>query len=392
MRLLAGAAVAAALALVLIHPGRGDYSDTTDGNPDDAARAIYALSQGRLGDMPREQPLMGLVSILARAPFAAIGNALDGQLLEYRLGAFVCLWALAVLALAVALALRGRSRAGAAAVVVLILLNPVTTTAVTSGHPEELMLAAFSAGAVWAAADGFVIPAGVLAGLAIGTKPFGLFAVVPALLASPPAVARRITAVAIAVGLLFTVPLPALSPHIYLDGSRALAKHKRIYAASVWWPLGHNRTLEFSTGGRTPDTERLRLMPGRLDRGSGTVASLLFALSAGALVGLRRRARPLGRDALALLAAILMARSFLDPQNLEYYAAPAIVALVAWEALARARIPLLSAIVVAADVITFHAGLGRGDAQAALFIAWSVGLTAYLVAVCARRPALEPAR
>jgi hypothetical protein len=48
--------------------------------------------------------------------------------------------------------------------------------------------------------------------------------------------------------------------------------------------------------------------------------------------------------------------------------------------------------VAAADVLTFHAGLGRAGAQAAVFIAWSVGLTAYLLAVCARRPALQPAR
>jgi hypothetical protein len=377
--------------LVLIHPGTGDYSDTNPGNPDDAGPATYALSHGKLGDLPSDQPLMGLVSLLARAPFAAIGDAVGGHVLEYRLGAFACIWALAILALAVALALRGRSRAGSAAAVVLLLLNPATTTAVTSGHPEELMLAAFTTGAVWAAADGLVIPGGILAGVAIGTKPFGVFALIPALLARTPAVAKRFAALALAVGLLFALPLPALSPGSYLDGTKALAKQKRVYAPSVWWPVGRDRTLAFSTGGGTPETQRLRLMPGGLNRGSGTVAALLFAVSAGALVRLRRRGGPLGRDALALLAAILMARAFLDPQNLEYYAAPAIVALVAWEALARERIPVLGAAVIAADVVTFHGGLGRGGAQAALFIAWSVGLTTYLLAVCARRLALEPA-
>lgn len=53
--------------------------------------------------------------------------------------------------------------------------------------------------------------------------------------------------------------------------------------------------------------------------------------------------------------------------------------------LARRRPPLLSAAVVALDWITFHAGLGRRGLQAAVYLAWSLILTGYLIAACARR-------
>ena len=46
------------------------------------------------------------------------------------------------------------------------------------------------------------------------------------------------------------------------------------------------------------------------------------------------------RDALALLALLLFARSLLDPWNTIYYVLPAILALVSWEALTRDGLPI----------------------------------------------------
>jgi Glycosyltransferase family 87 len=325
---------------------------------------------------------MGLTSIVLRAPFAALGDALGGQLSTYRLGAFACLWTLAGLALALALALRRESELGAWITVPLLMLNPITTTAVTSGHPEELVLAASAAAGVWLAARGLAQSGGALTGVAIGVKPFGGFAFIPALLATRRQ-AGQVAIVALVVGALLTLPLPAFAPHVYIDGGKTIARHKRIYAASIWWPVGNDRRLVFSTG-QGPETQTLREMPGGLDRGTSTLAGALFALTAGLLVALRRR-DDLGFDALALLAAVFFARAFFDSENLEYYAAPALAALAAWEVLGRRRPPLLTAVVVALDLLTFHAGLGRAGLQATIFLLWVLPLTGYLLAVAAAR-------
>lgn len=323
---------------------------------------------------------MGLVTVLLRAPFAALGSALGGDLAVYRLGAFACLWVLAAVVLALALELR--SLVGAIAVVLLVLLTPPTTTAVTSGHPEELVLAATAVASVWLTALGLSRFGGIAAGLAIGTKPFGVFA----LLASASTTWSRVRQTVVAgllVGAVFTLPLPALSPATYRHGSQVLARYKRVFSASVWWPVAEKRELAFSTGqGR--ETQTLHLMPGGFDRGSGTIAAVLFALLASAAAFLGRRA-PLRFDALALLAAMFFARAFFDPENLEYYAAPGFAALVAWEVLARRRIPILSAVALALDYLTFHGGLGRANLQATVYLLWILPLTGYLVAVCTRR-------
>src|SRR5205823_9888902 len=83
-------------------PSLGDYIEANSSNPDNAAPAIDALIHGHIGRVPSVQPVMGPVSILLRAPFAALGQAVGGRTLEYRMGALACLWLLAALAFVIA--------------------------------------------------------------------------------------------------------------------------------------------------------------------------------------------------------------------------------------------------------------------------------------------------
>src|SRR5437763_16479022 len=118
---------------------------------DDGAPAIDALVAGRVHSFFANQPPMGSFSLLVRAPFAAIGGALSGkELLKYRLGAFVCLLALAGLAVALlaAMARQGRSRTACILSPAAVLGNPLIYRAVALGHPEELIGVAHWADAV----------------------------------------------------------------------------------------------------------------------------------------------------------------------------------------------------------------------------------------------------
>ena len=123
--------VAAAAAVGWVVLGSGVSGDHQPGSPvlgDNAAPAINALVHARLAATAAAQPLMGLISLLWRAPFAAAAPVLGGGAgLAYRLGALACL----LPALGVAWWLIGRGRSivhGAAALgaILLIAAGPVT--------------------------------------------------------------------------------------------------------------------------------------------------------------------------------------------------------------------------------------------------------------------------
>src|SRR2546423_14024097 len=84
--LACGSLGAAAAVVALAQPSLGDYIEANTSNPDNAAPAIHALIHGHIGPVPSVQPVMGPVSILIRAPFAAPGPPLGGRTPEYRPG------------------------------------------------------------------------------------------------------------------------------------------------------------------------------------------------------------------------------------------------------------------------------------------------------------------
>jgi hypothetical protein len=375
---LLGAAMAAIM-IAVWRPELGDYSQSIGGNPDDPGAAIEALAHGHFDRLAHAQPLMGAASLILRAPFAAVADALGGVRLEYWLGAFACVATLATLALALAAETHRRAGILAGAVTaILILLNAATTQSISTGHPEELLLAAAATGGVWTAVRGRPRAGGMLAGTALGTLPFGVAALVAAAFASA---ARRslLVAVGLGVGLLLALPLPLSAPHTYIERSQQLSHNEGVYPQSLWWWTGDDHVLLVDSGGRTLDRRTVRVLPAGLDRGAGVLMAAAVGLALTWLVLRRTGGRPLGYDALALLSLLFLLRGALDPLNLEYYFAPGLVALVAWEVLARARLPAAAAVAVAADLALFRVH-GPDTLQATAYTLWCLALTAYLLA------------
>jgi hypothetical protein len=116
--------------------------------------------------------------------------------------------------------------------------------------------------------------------------------------------------------------------------------------------------------------------------------ALAFALQ-------RRRRGPYAE--LLLLALVLHLRCLLDPWNTLYYAVPALLALLAWEALARRGAPVLTlccTVVLWGVFRTLPAHGAAPDAQAAAYLAVAVPAALALAAALfapATRPAREPA-
>ena len=367
--LACGSLGAAAAVVALAQPSLGDYIEANTSNPDNAAPAIHALIHGHIGRVPSVQPVMGPVSILIRAPFAALGHALGGRMLEYRLGALACLWLLAALALVLALGVRRRDGglAAPAAVVLIVLVNPLTLNALDVGHPEELLAGALCVAAVMAAGTDRVAATGILLGFAVATKPWAALAVPPALALLR--VGRRgalLMAGALAIALV--APLAAADPHHLLAGSRQLAHAVRVYPSSAWWP--------FSVEHAGP--ARAWVMPWGLTRSAGQLVTGALALGAGAALLWRRR--PLAMEGgLALLAGLLLARCILDPMNLGYYTAPAIAALLAWEVSRRRGLPVITILTCVAGWATLLHPVSTPALACGLYLAWSLSLMGYLM-------------
>lgn len=366
---IACASLAVAATVVLVaQPDLGDYAQTSASNPDNAAPALDALVHGNFARIPSVQPLMGPVSIVVRAPFAAAGHLLGGRALEYRLGALACLWALAALALVLAARVRQRDGglAAPAAIVLVLVANPVTLNALDAGHPEELLAGALATAAVLAAAEGRATVTGLLLGLALATKPWAALALPPTLLALRAGQRRALLlAVGLAAGLV--APLAAADPQRLVDGSHQLAHAVRVYPGSAWWPFSSAH----------PGVAHAWDMPWGLTRSAGQLVVGALALLA-ALAHLRRsRTLPLA-GALGLLAALLLARGALDPMNLYYYAVPFITALVAWETVRRRGLPMVSMVVSVLAWVTLWHPPASAPLACALYLGWSVPLVAYM--------------
>jgi len=248
--------------------------------------------------------------------------------------------------------------------------NPLALSALDLGHPEELLAAALCVGAVLAADRDVPVLTGALLGLAAATKPWAALAAVPALLVLRTGRGRALlTAGGLAAVLV--APLSLADPHHLIAGSRKLAHSVRVYPWSAWWPFANEHPGA---------TARAWVMPWGLTRSAGQLVTGAVALLAGVAV-VRSRARRVGAPAaLALLAALLLTRCLLDPQNLGYYAAPAIAALLAWETTRRRGLPVVTILACVAGWATLLHPVAAPAPASALYLAWSVPLAAYLIA------------
>jgi glycosyl transferase family 87 len=367
-------------------PDGGDYFY-------DAGGAIDALVRLDFHGFVVGQPLMGSLSLFLRAPFVALVFH-QSLPVVYLVGSLPCLAA----AVALGMVLRRRmARAGlpalaGTAVAAAVVLNPGVIRALNWGHPEEVLAAALCVGALLAALDGRAVAAGLLLGCALATKQWAAIAVVPLLIALP---ARQGRALAIAAGVALAFTLPALLGS--LDGFvtiNAAAANARpvVTAPNVWWlvathPGGHPPAGAGNFAGTIPGWLAAPLHP----------ALVLAGLPLGALF-VRRRGRARREDVLGLFALLMLVRCAFDPWNIDYYHAPFLLALAAWEGTARGGWPRMTVLVGAALALTFPASLNsqreisaEGLRYCLTYLVWALPLLVWLASEVLGRPGRVPA-
>ena len=381
--LLAGLLVAHTVSLTL-GSGREGIDYQLDAGP-----PIEALASGDFDLFFAEQPLMGLLSLLVRAPIVAIVDSLgSGRALQYQWGALACVLAQVALALWVAVLMRrrGQSLLACAVVAWLVAIGPVTDEVVDWGHPEESLGSALAAGAVVAALVGRSILAAVILGLALATKQWAVLAVLPVLAAAADR-HLEILVIAGAIAVVLTLPFAVGDYDAFrergrdaaagtFDGTTAAASMQ-----SIWWaPLIETTNVRvfdgvaYRTFPRYKAPEWLRRWSRPLIVVLGVVLGLAF---------LRWRRDWSGEEALALLALVFLLRCVLDPYNLHYYHAPFYVALPVWEGLNRRGLPVVSMLAaMAAFLIWEHVvEVERGAATNAIYLVWALPLVGYLALV-----------
>jgi hypothetical protein len=273
----------------------------------------------------------------------------------------------------------GRPQAALTLVLVAGLLSPGVLRAIHWGHPEELLGAALCVGAVLAALRDRAVLAAILLGLAIATKQWAFVAGIPVLLAA----SRRQWLIVLVTGVVVGA---LLAPGILMAPKAFVSVHEEVVAApavtgpaSVWWLVSSDR----------PAAERASVAPAFAYEMPARLAALthplivLITIPRGLLFLLRGRT---GRaDALGLLALVLLLRCVLDPWNNDYYHAPFLLALLAWEAVGRSGWPRLTLFASAALAVTFPAGAqsfsqltAAGGALAIGYLAWAIPLTAWM--------------
>lgn len=362
-RLLPAAAFALAAALVLAalglgSPGFTDYEL-------EAEPAIAALRAGDLGDFLARLPAYG-GSLILRSPFVVAGElAGGGATAAFRLAALPCL--LAAVAFGVALFAAQARRVDAWLTLAVATANPITLRALEVGHPEELLGGVLCAAAVLAALRGRAGWAGVLLGLAIGNKAWGVLAVGPVLIALADTPARRralLSAGAVAAALV----LPGLLVAPYATATPTSITGGIFQPWQAWWFLGDPDAVVRGTNGAIK--EGYRGAPAWLSPIPKPLIVLLAIPLTAALASHRRRAPA---DALLLLALLLFLRCVLDPWNTLYYVLPAVLALLAWEA-TRQRPPAgaIAMTLLAWATMDLAPGSVAPDGQAALYLAWAL--------------------
>jgi hypothetical protein len=385
------AVLAVAIAYTTIHaPFGADYA-RPDCDCDDPGYSIKALAHGHVGRAIELQPLMGPVSIVLRAPFAAVAYATGGTDEDaYELGLIPCLLAIAALGAYLIRRLSDRTvnEVAAPALAFLLIFNPGVTRAIHFGHPEEFLAGALCVAGVMLALRDRPVWSGVLIALAFATKQWALVGIFVALAVNPRAWLRLGVAFA-GVSLLLFLPAAVVEPahfkELWIHGGQKLDTRTGGSAAptNVWWAFA-----EYS-GTRSSGLPRW-VLPGWTEQVahpsiivSGIVLSALWAL------GRRRVDRG---EALLLLALVLLLRCMLDPLTNSYYHLPFVLAVAAYELDVRRRIPF--AAIVAGLALYANVQLAAhvdADGLNHVYLAWTLpalGLLLYRV----YRPMARPGR
>jgi Glycosyltransferase family 87 len=387
---ISAALVVAAIGLAALLAARTplgiDYSGPVHPACDCPGTPIRALAHGDVHRFFEAQPVMGPMSLLLRAPFAALGLHLgDGsELTLYRFGVFPCLLATALLGVFLLTRMRERERAALACLLipVLVAFNPLTTRALKFGHPEEILAAALCVAAVLAATRKRPLLAGVMLGAAIATKQWALMAALPVAFAEREHPWRLLTAAAGTAALLI-VPMALGDLHRFVELNHgAGVVGGGAMPTNIWFGFGHNVPLTLGpNGSSTP--------PREISHAIGAISHPLV-LIVGAALALawwprRRTAQP--EDALLLIALILLVRCLLDPLTNSYYHLPFLVSLAAWEGLRRDGAPVLTvaaSLFLGLTISLVNSGINLAEVNH-FYLLWTLPFAAYL-AVLAYRP------
>lgn len=310
----------------------------------DAQPAVDALASGHFVRALENPPLMGPVSIVIRAPVVALVNAFGADdVMRYRAGSFVCLLGVAILAGVIGGDLARRRRpvvVQATAVALLMLAGPILS-ALKLGHPEEPLLGALVVGVVLAGARGRLVLALTLLALAMATKPNAILGVAPLIAVRPGwrRVVRELWAPISGFALLLALAALSVRERVMT----AVQTGTSVRFASWWWWMSSRRQVTVFDGVAERSVELRHLSP-VIGRWAHVAIALLVVPAA--LFHVRFGRRTL-RDALGLLALLMLARSILDPVNNIYYHVPFVIALVCWECASRERLPVASLAAVA---------------------------------------------
>ena len=282
----------------------------------------------------------------------------------------------------------GRSTLTKAVTLGLCVANPVSLYALELGHPEELLGGCLCVAAVLVALRGRPVLAGILLGLAIANKEWALLAAGPVLLALPRGRTRAIclaSTLAVAGAVLAPLTLASSGGFVASAGAAAAPPADIFQPWQIWWFLGHHGPLVHGLFGAPKPG--YRTAPAWAGEVSHPLIILIGALVAAAL-WLRNR-RLDAQQAMLALALVLLLRSVLDTWDAVYYPLPFLLALLVWElgegkrkitSASRHRPPLLaltSTVLVWASFEWLPAHLSP-DAQAALFLAWTLPLIGWL--------------
>jgi hypothetical protein len=352
-------ALVAGAALVWHATGEAYWSDFGS----EAYPSYRALAQGNLHVYLLTLPPYGGYVTAVGAPFALVAQALGGiEELTFALTAVPAVIAMAVLTARLAT----HAKRPLAIVLVLGVPLPMVKLALDYGHPEDVLAAAASVGAVVAALRGRTTAAAALLALGIVSKQWAILAVLPAMLAAP-ARPLRLGVAALTAAAAVLLPIDLLAPH----SQQALVSTTGLFhPQQVFWPFG----VDAPAGADLPRDATV-VAPAWV---SAISHPLIVALAL-PLTALWHRRRTHREDALALLALLFLARCALDPWNIHYYHLPLVLALVAWEVERGRDLPVLSLLTLAASWLSFALpGSHYSSDGFVLYMAWTVPLAAYL--------------
>jgi hypothetical protein len=349
----------------------------------DAGPPVDALAHLRIHEFLADRPIMGPLSIVLRAPFAALGQVVAAggskhqYLSDYRFGIFPCLVAAGVFGLVLARMLerRGDGVLARAAVVILAVVNPVSLRAIRFGHPEEILGAVLLAGAMLAALRRRPAVAAVLLGLALVNKQWALIGAPSVLVVLwieyGWAGLKRPILVFVAVAVLLFTPLLIVDAGSLVNLTRSLSdlRGSFLFPASVWYPfggaLGPDHFTQMSRG--------LRELP---DAIAASARWLIVAMGIALPLLLRRRVQgDVLQRAFPLLALVMLLRCYLDPADNGYYHVPFFMAVLAADAIAGRFFATAVACVVLqlpVSVSMTPTGFNR------FYIIWATGFAIYL--------------